>query len=146
MLNNLQTDYNLTRHQLTAAQCAQREVGILQTRRDQHRRTMRLVMDEEARVDFRSHQQYALTDERKRDNERRVLVAVEKCLISHSSYSEGDYCPPSLSEGPQTCTFSAVKGRRPARILLFHSVKGRRPALSLQWRAEGLHSFHCFTQ
>ena len=28
----------------------------------------------------------------------------------------------------------------------FHSVKGRRPALSLQWRAEGPHVFHCFTQ
>jgi len=50
----------------------------------------------------------------------------------HSSYSEGDHCPLSLSEEPQARTFTAVKGRRPARISLFHSVKGRRPALSLQ--------------
>jgi len=50
----------------------------------------------------------------------------------HTSYSEGDHCPLSLSEGPQARTFTAVKGRRPARISLFHSVKGRRPALSLQ--------------
>ena len=28
----------------------------------------------------------------------------------------------------------------------FHSVKGCRPALSLQWRAEGPHLFHCFTE
>ena len=67
-------------------------------------------------------------------------------MVNHSSYSEGDYCPLSLSEGLQARTFTAVKGRRPARISLFHSVKGRRPALSLQWRAEGPHLFDCFTQ
>jgi hypothetical protein len=43
-------------------------------------------------------------------------------------------------------TFTVVKGRRPALFSLFHWVKGRRPALSLRWRAEGPHSFHCFTE
>ena len=32
----------------------------------------------------------------------------------HSSYSEGDHCPLSLSEGPKARTFFSVKGRRPA--------------------------------
>ena len=35
-------------------------------------------------------------------------------IPTHSSYSEGDHCPLSLSEGPQARTFTAVKGRRPA--------------------------------
>ena len=71
-------------------------------------------------------------------------LTLTKHINTHSSYSEGDHCPLSLSEGPQARTFTAVKGRRPACISLFHSVKGRRPALSLQWRAEGPHSISLF--
>lgn len=88
IIDDLQHDYNLTRHQLTAEQCAQREMGILQTRYDLRRRTTRLIMDEQARVDLRSVQQCILTTVRKRDNERRVFAAAELCLISHTQRLE----------------------------------------------------------
>ena len=35
--------------------------------------------------------------------------------IGHSSYSEGDHCPLSLSEGPQARTFTAVIPTTPTR-------------------------------
>jgi hypothetical protein len=61
-------------------------------------------------------------------------------LTTHSSYSEGDHCPLSLSEGPKARTFFSVKGRRPAlyftvslsegpQARTFFSVIPQRPAL-----------------
>jgi len=58
----------------------------------------------------------------------------------HSSYSEGNHCPLSLSEGPKARTFFSLKGRRPAlyftvslsegpQARIFFSVIPQRPAL-----------------
>jgi len=70
----------------------------------------------------------------------RFVVTVHPSIGSHSSYSEGDHCPLSLSEGPKARTFFSVQGRRPAlyftvslsegpQARTFFSVIPQRPAL-----------------
>ena len=67
-------------------------------------------------------------------------LSISSSVYTHSSYSEGDHCPLSLSEGPKTRTFFSVKGRRPAlyftvslsegpQARTFFSVIPQRPAL-----------------
>ena len=69
-----------------------------------------------------------------------MLEIVSPRIIAHSSYSEGDHCPLSLSEGPKVHTFFSVKGRRPVlyftvslsegpQARTFFSVIPQRPAL-----------------
>ena len=76
-----------------------------------------------------------------------MLEIVSPRIIAHSSYSEGDHCPLSLSEGPKVRTFFSVKGRRPVlyfTVSLSEGPHARTFLLSDSSKARTL--FHCFTQ
>jgi len=84
VINLLQNDYHRNRHQLTAAQCASREVIIQQTISHQNAQTNALNAEEHVAIDRRSNDEYVLTQLLERRNEIRVCSAVEECLLTHT--------------------------------------------------------------
>jgi len=88
VIDLMRAEFRTNRHQLTAAQCANVEVRIQKAISDQNAKTNRLDSEEQVAMNERSNLEYLRTDRRKRDNERRVLVAAEMCFLSHTQRLE----------------------------------------------------------